>query len=223
MNSKLLLLFRPIVMAGMILAVGVLPCLAETPTPTPTPPPAGGEKSLTDIAKSMELKGGEKGKSIVITNENLPDYASQRELTTAKENQNQAVRPVHAGGLVATPSNTGPEAERKRFWQAKYKHQIELIAGLKRRIEALDYQIPGLWRDFYAWDDPAYRDSVIKPKIDRSMKERDALEVRLQQEEARLLEIKEDSRQDGAEPGWFREIKEPTAPPVSPTPEMIDY
>ena len=223
MNSRLDLLFRPVVVALFIAGVGALPCSAERPTPTPTPTPAGGEKSLTDIAKSMQLKGGEKGKSIVITNENLPDYASQRELTTAKENQNQAVRPVHAGGLVATPSNTGPEAERKRFWQAKYKHQIELIAGLKRRIEALDYQIPGLWRDFYAWDDPAYRDGVIKPKIDRSMKERDALEVRLQQEESRLQEIKEDSRQDGAEPGWFREIKEPTAPPVSPTPEMIDY
>ncbi len=224
MKSKLLLLFRPVVMAGMISAVGALPCLAETPTPTPTPPPAGGEKSLTDIAKNIELKGGEKGKSIVITNENLPDYASQRELTTAKEKKKQAVRPVHGAGAgtVVTPSNIGPGAERKRYWQGKYKQQLELIASLKRQIDGLDYEIPGLWRDFYAWDDPAYRDGVIKPKLDRALVERDALEARVREEEPRLQEIKTSARRDGAEPGWFREIVVPTvAPPSRPTPDLI--
>ena len=284
MKSKLLLFFRPFVMAGMI-SVVALPCLARTfyqlsaaagdapypavfapigvldvlsstttrpsgrkphwarhlaglatnagekcglpekPTPTPTPGPGGGEKSLTDIAKNIELKGGEKGKSIVISNENLSDYASQRELTAVSKKEKQAVRPIHGPGArtVVTPSSTGRSEERKRYWQGKYKQQLELIAGLKRQIDILDYQIPGLWRDFYAWDDPAYRDGVIKPKLDSALAKRDALEARVRQEEPRLQEIKTLARQDGAEPGWFREIAVPTAAPPSPTPEMIDY
>jgi len=223
MQARLLLSFRPVLVTLFFVAAGVLPCRAERPTPTPTRTPAGGEKSLADIAKSKQLKGGEKGKSIVITNENLADYAAKGELTTAETSQKQAVRPVHGTGAVAKSSNSGPEAERMRFWQAKYKQQLELVAALKQQIKILDYQIPGLWRDFYAWDDPAYRDGVIKPKIDRSMNDRDSLEAKLHKEEARLQEIKESARQDGAEPGWFRGIKEPTPPPVSPTPELIKY
>ncbi len=225
MKSTLLLLFRPFVMAGMISAVGALPCSGETPTPTPTPGPGGGEKSLTDIAKNMELKGGEKGKSIVISNENLSDYASQRELTAASEKKKQVARPIHGTGArtVVTPSSTGRSEERKRYWQGKYKQQLELIATMKRQIDVLDYEIPGLWRDFYAWDDPSYRDGVIKPKLDRALAERDELEARVRLEEPRLQEIKTLARKDGAEPGWFRGIVVPTAPPRSPTPEIIDY
>lgn len=223
MNSRSALSFRPLVVSLCISAAGALLCSAEHPTPTPTQTPAGGEKSLADIAKSKQLKGGEKGKSIVITNENLPDYASQGELTMATQGQKQALRPVHGEGTTVKTSNSGPEAERMRYWQARYQRQLELIASLKQQIEAFDYQVPGLWRDFYAWDDPVYRDSVIKPKIDQSIKERDALEIKLQKEEPRLKEIKEAARQDGAEPGWFRGIKEPTVPPVSPTPEMLVY
>lgn len=223
MGSRLFPSFRPVALVLFISAAGVLLCSAEHPTPTPTQTPAGGEKSLADIAKSKQLKGGENGKSIVITNENLPDYASQRELTTATKDKKPALQPVHGAGAAVKSSNNGPEAERMRYWQGRYQRQIELIASLKQQIEAMDYEIPGLWRDFYAWDDPAYRDSVIKPKIDRLLKEREALEIKLQKEEPRLKEIKEAARQDGAEPGWFRGIKEPTAPPVSPTPEMIVY
>jgi len=223
MNSRLFLAFRPGILVLCIAAAGVLLCSAEHPTPTPTQPPAGGEKSLSDIAKSKQLKGGEKGEPIVITNENLPDYASQRELTTATQDQKPALRPVHGAGTAVRSSNHGAEAERMRYWQARYQRQIELVASLKQQIAAFDYQIPGLWRDFYSWDDPMYRDGVIKPKIDQAIKDRDALEVKLQKEEPRLKEIKEAARQDGAEPGWFRGIKEPTAPPVSPTPEMLVY
>ncbi len=223
MNSRLALSFRPVVLLLCISGAGVLLCSAEHPTPTPTQTPTGGEKSLSDIAKSKQLKGGEEGKSIVITNENLPDYASQGELTMTTQGQKQAIRPVHGAGTVVKSSNNAHEAERMRYWQTRYQRQMELVASLKQQIAAFDYQIPGLWRDFYAWDDPVYRDSVIKPKIDQAMKERDALEVKLQKEEQRLKEIKETARQDGAEPGWFRGIKAPTVPPVSPTPEMLVY
>jgi len=61
-----------------------------------------------------------------------------------------------------------------------------------------------------------YRDGVIKPRLDRSLERREKLGVLLLEEEPKLAEIKEKARQDGAEPGWWREIKEPTPRPRDP-------
>ena len=43
---------------------------------------------------------------------------------------------------------------------------IFLDAG---EIERLESEIPKLQTDFYRWDDPAYRDGVIKPKLDAAL------------------------------------------------------
>ena len=79
--------------------IGTVAVAAE---PSPTPRPAGGQ-SLADIAKDKKLKGdtaGTESGSIVITNENLSDYASKGGLTTAKPGGNPATRGVHAGTNV---------------------------------------------------------------------------------------------------------------------------
>jgi hypothetical protein len=173
MTSKILLFARCALLQGAILTFGALVSSSEKPTPTPSPRPAG-EKSLTDVAKTKQLKGAENGKPIVISNENLSDYASQRELTTASEKSQPSNRPIHAGtgaGIVTTPavSSSGYGDERKRYWQGRYKQQLDLLESVKNQIQKLDYEIPGLWRDFYAWDDPAYRDGVIKPNLDSAL------------------------------------------------------
>jgi hypothetical protein len=49
-----------------------------------------------------------------------------------------------------------------------------------------------------------YRDGVIKPKLDQALAQRQKLEVELQDEEAKLAQVKEAARRDGAQPGWFR-------------------
>ncbi len=90
------------------------------------------------------------------------------------------------------------------YWQTEYKQQIDMITGIYTQIEVLDEQIPGLWRDFYSWDDPAYRDGVIKPKLDEALARRQKLEVDLQNGQTKLEEIKQQARRDGSEPGWFR-------------------
>jgi hypothetical protein len=195
---------------------------AEKPTPTPTPRPAGGQ-SLTEIAKNKELKGGDKdnGKGIVISNENLSDYAAKGGLTTANPGT-QTGRPAHSGTNVRVlDRDESAKNERMLFWQAKYRSQLERIANIKRQIQTLDYEIPGLWRDFYAWDDPAYRDSVIKPQLDQAMNRRDTLGTQLVQAEADLQQIREDARKDGAEPGWFRGIEEPPSDVKFPTPTLV--
>jgi hypothetical protein len=74
--------------AFVALAGAAMTAASDEPTPTPTPRPAGGQ-SLNEVAKNKKLKGdkeGSTGGSIVITNENLADYASKGGLTTAKPN-----------------------------------------------------------------------------------------------------------------------------------------
>jgi hypothetical protein len=214
-----------------VLAFGSAFASADQPTPTPKPTPEAedNQKALSEVAKKKALKGGEEGKSIVITNENLADYASKGSLTTttgkgttSKSGRRPLTNPGTTPGMVEAPSSEAARNdERRRYWVGQYERQLQLIASIKNQIEALDRQIPGLWRDFYAWDDPSYRDGVIKPKLDDALSRRERLEADLSREEPRLQEIKSNARQDGAEPGWFRGISPPTPLPEEPTPDIM--
>ena len=76
--------------------------------------------------------------------------------------------------------------------------------------------------DFYSRDDPAYRDGVVKPKLDQSLRRREELERQLAQEEPVLEQIKVDARRDGADPGWFRELNlQKYKPKPSNQPERV--
>lgn len=217
---------RGMVVAGLLAAASV-PGMAEdrpTPTPTatptqsPTPRPAGGQ-SLREIGKDTELKGGGTGTPIVISNENLAEIAEQGSVTSVEKGAGSGAgrRPVRQPGQVTVvESDPQHTDERRRYWRNQYESQVELIEGLQRQIQILDQKIPGLWRDFYSRDDPAYRDGVIKPELDAAMARRQKLEEQLAAAGPRLSEIKSQARADGAEPGWFRGI--PTPAPLPPTP-----
>jgi hypothetical protein len=167
-----------------VVLVGATPVRSESPTPTPTPNPEA-KHSLAEVAKEKELKGTEKGKGIVITNENLSEYAAKGGLTTATGTEGTGTnrRPIHQSGsasgapVTVPPSgDTAREEERKRYWRSLYERQLNLVADIKHQIQVLDYEIPGLWRDFYSRDDPAYRDGVIKPKLDQALARSEQLE-----------------------------------------------
>jgi hypothetical protein len=195
----------------VLLAVGYIP--AEEKSPTPTPRPVG--RSLADLAKNKKLNRDAKTSSsgsIVISNDNLDEYAEKGGLTEAGlGTQRRLVRDVHSGLDVRVVDRNAQQVnERKVYWQTRYLRQLALVENLRQQIENLDSEIPGLWRDFYAWDDPAYRDGVIKPKLDRSLERREELAEQLRVEEPMIEQIKIEARKDGAEPGWFREIKQPT-------------
>jgi hypothetical protein len=220
-----------ILVVGSVLILGSALGLADQPTPTPGPTPKAEEnqKALSEVAKTKPLKGAENGKSIVITNENLADYAAKGSLTTvtgkgesAKSGRRPLTDPSNTVGMVEAPSGAVSHTdERRRYWVGQYERQLQLIASIKNQIQDLDRQIPGLWRDFYSWDDPSYRDGVIKPKLDQALKLRERLEADLSREEPRLQEIKSNARQDGGEPGWFRGISPPTPRPEEPTPDIM--
>jgi len=139
----------------------------------------------------------------VITNKNLKEYAKKGNLTAAKR--------VHArasaiSSMAGTRENAVAASKGKR-WRTEYRRQLQLVDSIKQRMAELNKVIPGLWNQFYAWDDPAYRDGVIKPKLDKAMREYDDLKDRLPGEEAKLPQILDHARRDGAEPGWFRDLR----------------
>lgn len=214
MRARLLDVIRLLALTGLVALVGSMAFAETQATPTPGPTPTG-KQTLTDVAKDKKLNkdaAGESSGPIVITNENLNDYASKGELTQIKGSIKNLAEGPHAAGVVMVDPEAHQAEQRKYYWQQLYAQQAAKIASLKRQIQQLDSDIPGLWNDFYSRDDPAYRDGVIKPRLDESLRKREELEEQLAREEPKLGQIKIEARRDGADPGWFREMQ------LAPTP-----
>jgi hypothetical protein len=211
MGRFLLSAARHVALVSAIVLVGTLAFAEADPTPTPKPKPTPtGKQSLNEVAKDKELKkdaAGGSGGPIVITDENLADYASEGSVTEIHSTTRKTAEGPHAAGVVMVDPKTQQVQQRKYYWQQLYAQQMSKIASIKRQIQQLDRDIPGLWNDFYARDDPAYRDGVIKPRLDESLKRREELEEQLAREEPKLGRIKDDARKEGVEPGWLRELK----------------
>lgn len=187
-----------VVMAGVALCS--LPVVAEEPSPTVVQGAAGTGQEPTRTP-------------IVIDNETLRKYADQGRVTTverppASSGVYGSTREL-AGGMGGVPPSD--DAAKRAYWRGLYEQQLRLVQSLQQQIAVLDREIPGLWRDFYARDDPMYRDGVIKPKLDEALTRRNQMEEQLNQERARLPKIREDARLDGAQPGWFRGLERPEA------------
>jgi len=192
-------------------ALALVPASATEPDPTPTPAPTRTP--------------------IVITNDNLADYAARGHVTsadtaTSKSATSSQRRPVHRVGSDATSKRVDDavadaprlaEDEKKNYWRGRYEQQLDLVASIENQIAVLDREIPGLWRQFYAWDDPAYRDGVIKVQLDQALERSERLKGQLDVERANLSEIRAAARKDGAQPGWFRGLDRPT-PTATPNP-----
>ncbi len=179
----------------------LLACVAgaePTPTTTPTPTPASGKKSLAEAARAINSQPTPARTSIVITNETVAANAGKGRVTTAKPSTDSAPAPVTAAADV------DPKREQ---WRQTYQDQLQVIAVIEAEIAALDLEIPKLWSDFYAWDDPAYRDGVIKTSLDAAMARRDELRKQLTVEKEKPAKIIAEARRDGALPGWFRDLK----------------
>ncbi len=221
---------KPVVAVAIIAGCGLgwaTETLTPAPTPNPTPTaaptarPEGGQ-SLNQIAKDTKLKAPEDGQPIVISNENLDSMAAEGSVTSVSGTSGSGRRPVRQApgtdSVVVRPGEALETAQRRDYWRGRYQRQVDLIESIQQQIQRLDREIPGLWTDFYSRDDPAYRDGVIKPKLDEYMARRQSLEQQLTDARPRLSEIKSEARRDGAEPGWFRGIPTPQPMPTSPGP-----
>jgi hypothetical protein len=213
----------------VMLLLGAATVAAEDPTPTPTPTPAPTSLSeyAGNITLNQEADGTPAEDAIVITNTTVdPDATGeQAKKAPAKPSGVTVDDPTIPMLKELAKEPEGAEAERAKRdkWVALYRDQLRLIADLKAEIAALDIEIPGLVNKFYSWDDPHYRDGVIKPQLDAAMKRREEARQELAAAEVELPKILDRARRDGALPGWFRGVTAdspaPTPPPESPPAE----
>jgi len=175
------------------------------------------------VAASDPTPVPKKPTAVVITNENLAEYAEKGRVSTVgtsrETSKSSSSRPAPnvswsrdtkaEDGSPETSADVG-DKDRMEYWRARYTEQLRLIEAMQDQIEALDREIPGLWREFYARDDPMYRDGVIKPRLDKALEDRQRIEEELNESQAAIGDILEAARRDGARPSWFRGLKKPT-------------
>ncbi len=193
----------------MTILLTILLAATPPPPPTPTPVPEGKmvllrqEKkaspspgSLADLARSIKLKlpAGQK----VITNENIKELASQSELTMTTS------APTGSAGPVDVEEPSG-----RARWQQLYQQARGHVLYLENRIEELQGLVAGFERRFYAEDDPAYRDGVLKPAWDKALVELREAQAQLQDAKDYPERVIQEARKAGALPGWFRGLPEP--------------
>ncbi len=213
----------------MITALLVLAAAAApAPTPVVTPsisillarpgaeePPRGD--SLADVARRIKLKLPA-NQPRVINNEAVKQLSEGVELTMTSAPTGGA-----AGGFRGGESG---DERKKAIWQQRYRAAVERVRRLEADVKDLESRASRLEQEFYAHDDPAYRDSTIKPAWDKSLS--DLAKAKSDLEEARKEPnaVLNAGRRDGALPGWFRGLDEApgpanrggerTAPPATP-------
>lgn len=202
-----------LVSAWLVLAAATPPPTATVvPSPAPTAPinilmnkggttnaPRG--QNLSEVARHIKLKLPP-DKARRIDNEAVKELAKGVELTTSK-----ASGPT--GGVTMT---SGFDESRKEYWQKAYASAVARIPELEKRVADLESEAARLQRDFYARDDPFYRDGVIKPAWDKALAQLAEAKKELESARGGPDQVLDAARREGAEPGWFREPVAPARP-----------
>ncbi|NCO69603.1 MAG: hypothetical protein GW878_03650 [Acidobacteria bacterium] len=220
----------------MFFLLGILMAPPPPPTPTQTPTaiaepapitilraskgaaaqPAPRGNSLAGVAAKVKLKLPADQRRL--NNDSVNQLASGVELTMVKAGGAGAAGSGSAKpGEVTTRGESGNSAD-KALWQQRYQSARARVTQLKADIQRLDKQERELANQFYAWDDPNYRDGVIKPKWDqvKAVLERRRTElVAAQSEPDAVIDA---ARRAGAQPGWFRDLPEPRPDDFAPAP-----
>lgn len=212
--------------AWVLLAAATPPPTATPlPSPTATPPinillNKGGTaamsrgQSLADVARHIKLRlPADQPRRL--DNAAVKSLAEGVELTTTK------------GGGSGLSGGTGRvrdlDESRKSYWQQQYANALARAAAAEKRVAALEAEAARLQQDFYRWDDPAYRDGVIKPAWDRALQQLAAAKKELEEARQAPQDVMARAEREGALPGWFREpLPTPAVwvpPPLPPSSE----
>jgi len=206
----------------LMLVLAAPPAVKPTPTPVPiaTPtvvllpssqrsaPAAGG---LADLARGIKLRLPA-GDSRVITNERVKELSRGVELTTSIPG------PPEQAEAGRVEQATREEGEKQQYWVERYQEARREVEDLQAEVARLEEETARLERDFYSRDDPAYRDGVIKPAWDQALEDLRANREKLEEARSAPDRVKDEALRDGALPGWFRGLPEPSAPPAEATP-----
>lgn len=208
------------------------PTVTPVPSPVPTSPinillnksgstgvPRG--QSLAEVARHIKLKlPADQPRRL--DNAAVKSLAEGVQLTTAK--------PSGASGRIELPG--GVDESRKKHWQQAYADSLARIPAQERRVAELESEAGRLQQDFYRWDDPAYRDGVIKPAWDRALAQLAEAKKELESLRKGPEVLLAAAEREGVPPGWFREplpparagrarptvVEEPPVPGTTPTP-----
>ena len=183
------------------------------PTPTPTPQLTGGF-GKAPVSGRGRKEGDRKG--VRITNESLVTDPSKGRLTTSRNVPTPTPRAKAETGKRAAGANAsraaageaeaaGQPEEGEEYWRAEARRLRERVAAIKESIARLEAESRKLENDFYAWDDGAYRDRVIKPAWDKTREDLATARKALPGAEKELEDLPDRARRAGALPGWLRE------------------
>lgn len=171
-------------------------------------------KTLAEAAAAAREKRRREDRpraSVVIDNDNLASFGAGGQVTVMAPGtgappvgEEEAAGDASVGAeSAAAPGEGGPRDEA--YWRGRARDLRTRWADAAREIERLEDRTAQLRWDFYAEDDPYYRDERIKPEWDRALDE-----LRRARQDARayrddLAELIEEGRRAGALPGWLRE------------------
>jgi hypothetical protein len=166
-------------------------------------------KSIFAAAQAEKSRRAEIGESkMVLNNQTLKKHSKVGSTFVVDESEVED----REGEEARTEDSAAPEettteldAEEENYWR-------QLVYDLRREwrnayddIEEFESEIARLRRDFYAEDDPFYRDSQIKPAWDRALKDLEEARRTVERSQAELERAMEEGHRAGALPGWLRE------------------
>jgi len=153
-------------------------------TPTPT-----AREELSRYAGNHHVRSTDAGKSIEITDEVVSAIAGEGTSPAATPTPDRAMK---------------AEEGKKEYWIRRYREAKEAEEEVESRLTEVRQEIPALWQEFYAEDNPQYRDEVLAVKLQEKLSLRAKLEDELIQAQTAFADLKVAARKAGALPGWFR-------------------
>ncbi len=142
---------------------------------------------------------------LVLTDENLASQAKGGRVTVGG-----ATAIVRAGDV-----DSGVTAD-EQYWRTRARELRMDWREAHDRIAELEAQAADLRSRFYAQDDPAYRDRVIKSEWDRTLDRLDEARHKVVQAQEQLEGLLSEGSRAGAMAGWLREGEELEPEPPLP-------
>ncbi|MGQ9618681.1 MAG: hypothetical protein ACUVUG_06955 [Candidatus Aminicenantia bacterium] len=149
------------------------------------------------LAQSPDEK--ERLKEKVITNQTLRALKGKISII-GKEGEAVEEQKSEAESESASPQ---AEVKDEKYWRNMKKEIEERIAKASKTVEDLKEEISGLYRDFYATDDPSRRDKIQIDIVEKTRQLEEA-EAELEKAKKEMEDLKERARKEGALPGWLR-------------------
>lgn len=207
-------MFRPRLSPALLLLI-CLPAagaLIAAPPPTPTPPPRlTGGFGKAPVAGGAPAVGAQKG-PVRLTNQSLVTDPDKGKVSTSARRPPSATpepakTPVARGGAAAPETGVAPAdaPQGEAYWREEARRLRERVVLLRDTITRLEGDTKRLEADYYAWDDGAYRDKVIKPSWDKAREELATARIAVPGAEKDLEDLPDRARRAGALPGWLRE------------------